>query len=92
MLNLVNQNKQYARKDTVVFSSNDYVKELRFCCISKGYIMSYKPFWIHQYLYFLKTYKIIVGTSRIFRQRLGNSYFVKIKTSRLQMSKLSGNR
>ena len=58
--------------------------------------MSHKPLWIHQYLYFHKIYKRIVGItfsqvpSRY--QKWCNSYFVKIKTFRLQTSKLLGNR
>ena len=61
MLNLVNQNKQH-KEAHCDFTSNDYLKKLHFCYVSKGYIISRKPFWIHQYLYFRKIYKIIVGT------------------------------
>ena len=44
------------------FAGNDYLNKLHFSYISKGYIISHKPFWIHQYLYFHKINKRIVGT------------------------------
>ena len=61
MLNLVNQNKQDASKNCD-FTRNDNVKKLHFCYICKGYIISHKRFWIHQYLYFHKICKRIVCT------------------------------
>ena len=85
------------------FTSNDHVKKLHFCYISRGYIISHKPVWIHQYLYFHKIYMIIVGTQQDLaaeawnniqdiKNGVSNSYFVKIKTFRLQTSKLLGKR
>ena len=48
MLNLVNQTTHIeAHCD---FTSNDSVKKLQFCHISKGFIISCKSFCIHQYL------------------------------------------
>ena len=44
------------------FASNDYVKKLHFSYMSKCYIISHKAFWIHQYLYFYKINRRIVGT------------------------------
>ena len=102
MLNLVNQKKKTCKEVHCDFTSNDYVKKLHFCYISKGYIISHKSFWIHQYLYFHKIYMIIVGTQQDLaaeawnniqdiKNGVSNSYFVKIKTFRLQTSKLLGN-
>ena len=63
----------------------------------------YKAFWIRQYLYFDEIYKRIVfmqqnvlAEAQSFLQDMkngvSNSYFVKIKTFRLQTSKVLGNR
>ena len=60
MLNLVNQNKQQAKEA----HCDEYVMKFYFCYISRGYIISHQPFWIHEKLYFHKIYKIIIGTQQ----------------------------
>ena len=54
MLSLINQNKQHARKHTAILQIMTTLKKLHFYYKFKGYMISYKPFWIHQYLYFHK--------------------------------------
>ena len=45
MLNLVNQNKEAHWEVT----SDGYEKKLHLYYISKGYMISHNPSWIHQY-------------------------------------------
>ena len=84
------------------------MKKLDFCYIFKSCTISHQPFWLHQYLYFHEMCKRIVGTEqrlsteawsniqlasfKIKKNGVSNSYFVKIKTFKLQTSKLLGNR
>ena len=107
MLSLVNQNKQHARKHTAIlqvmttwrsYISAPYPKITSYQIKLSGYINTYS---------FIKYTREYSARSRICQQKLGitslsflqdikngvsNSYFVKIKTFRLQMCKLLENR
>ena len=66
------------------FTSNNHVKKLHFCYISKGCTMFYKPFWIHQYLYFQKMYKKIVGR----QQNVSAKAWNNIQSASFKISKM----
>ena len=55
--------------------SNDHVKKLHFCYISKDCTISHKTFWISKYLYVHEMYMRIGDTPRkSCRQKLGITF------------------
>ena len=61
MLNLVNQNKQHARKHTAILQVMTTWRSYNFATY-QGYMILHKSFRINQYLWFHKIYDKIVGT------------------------------
>ena len=107
MLKLVKQNRQHRKEIHCDFTGNDYLKKLHFCYISKSYKIPHKLFWMYQYLYFHNVQGNSRHVGQVVNRSLeyhsvsvlqdiengvSNSCFVKIKTFRLQTSKLLRNR